>query len=69
MANAGVLLIASTLESLEQLNIKVDTLQVSKIAIPVAIIALVLWIGQNIILDKKLKKKYGSRKNNVGGNK
>ncbi|QJA07722.1 DUF969 domain-containing protein [Romboutsia sp. CE17] len=63
MANSGVLLVASTLEGL---GIKVDTLQLSKVAIPVAIIALVLWVSQNISLDRKLKKKYENR-NNVGG--
>ena len=63
MANAGVLLIVSTLDSL---GIKVDALQLSKVAIPVAIIALVLWIGQNIMLDRKLKRKYESRKNKEG---
>lgn len=64
MANAGILLISSTMESL---GMKVDTLQLAKVAIPVAIIALVLWIGQNMLLDRKLKKKYGSTKNDVGG--
>lgn len=63
MANAGILLIASTLETL---GINVDTLQLAKVAIPVAIIAIVLWVAQNILLDRQLKKKYGS-KNNVGG--
>lgn len=63
IANAGILLIASTLEGL---GIEVDTLQLSKVAIPVAVIALILWIGQTILLDRKLKKKYAS-KNNVGG--
>ncbi|MEG0857307.1 MAG: DUF969 domain-containing protein [Terrisporobacter sp.] len=64
MANAGILLIVSTLEGL---GMKVDALQLSKVAIIIAVIALVLWVGQNILLDKKLKKKYSSRKNNVGG--
>lgn len=63
MANSGILLIASTLKGL---GINVDTLQLSKVAIPVAVIALVLWIGQSILLDRKLKKKYISR-NDVGG--
>lgn len=63
MANAGILLIASTLEGL---GMNVDTLQLSKVAIPVAVIALVLWVGRAILLDIKLKKKYTSR-NNVGG--
>lgn len=66
MANAGILLIASTLE---QLGIKVDTLQLSKVSIIIAVIAFVLWIGQNLILDKKLKKKYGSKRTNIGGTK
>ena len=63
MANSGILLIASTLEGL---GMNVDTLQLAKVAIPVGLIALVLWIGQTILLDRKLKKKYASR-NNVGG--
>ena len=36
------------------------------LAIPVAIIAFVLWVAQNIMLDRKLKKKYSAR-SNVGG--
>ena len=57
MANAGILLIVS---------IKVDSLELAKYAIPVAIIAFVLWVAQNIMLDRKLKKKYSAR-SNVGG--
>lgn len=64
IANAGILLIVSTMEGL---GIQVDSLQLSKVAIIVAAIALVLWISQNLLLDRKLKKKYGSRKDNVGG--
>ena len=63
MANSGILLIASTLEGL---GMNVDTLQLAKVAIPVGVIALVLWIVRTILLDRKLKKKYTSR-NNVGG--
>ena len=63
MANAGILLIASTLEGL---GIKVDALELSKVAIIVAVIAFVLWIAQNIMLDRKLKKKYEARKNKEG---
>lgn len=63
MANSGILLIASTLEGL---GMNVDTLQLAKVAIPVGVIALVLWIVQTILLDRKLRKKYASR-NNVGG--
>ena len=63
MANAGILLIASTLEGL---GIKVDALELPKVAIIVAVIAFVLWIAQNIMLDRKLKKKYEARKNKEG---
>lgn len=63
MANAGILLIASTLESL---GINVDTLQLAKVAIPVGIIALILWTIRTILLDRKLKRKYGFR-NSAGG--
>ena len=59
IANAGVLLIASTLEGL---GMKVDTLQVSKVAIPVAVIAFIFWTVQNLLLDKKLKQKYSNKK-------
>ena len=64
MANSGILLIASTLEGL---GIQADTLALAKVAIPVALIALVLWIVRTRLLDKKLQKKYGSRNSNVGG--
>lgn len=60
IANSGVLLIASTLEGL---GVPVDTLQISKVAIPVAIIAFILWTAQNILLDKKLKQKYSNKEN------
>ena len=66
IANPGILLIASTLEGL---GINVDTLQLSKAAIIIAIIALAIWIIQNILLDRNLKRKYASRKNNIGGTK
>ena len=60
MANSGVLLIASTLEGL---GMPVDTMQIAKVAIPVAVIAFVIWLIQNMLLDKKLTKKYGSKEN------
>ena len=60
LANAGILLIVSTLESQ---GIIVDPLQLNKAAIPVVII----WVIQNILFDKKLNKKYASRNSNVGG--
>lgn len=58
MANSGVLLIASTLEGI---GMPVDTLQVAKVAIPVAIISFVLWTIQNMLLDKRLKQKYAAK--------
>ncbi|WP_027626986.1 DUF969 domain-containing protein [Terrisporobacter glycolicus] len=64
IGNAGILLVASTMEGL---GMPVDTLQLSKVAIPVAVIALAMWIGQNILLDRKLKKKYENRKKSSGG--
>lgn len=59
LANSGVLLIAGTLETL---GYSVDTLQISKASLPVAIIALVLGILQNYYLDKKLDMKYKNKK-------
>lgn len=53
MANSGVLLIAGTLE---ELGYQVDTLQIVQIAIPVAIIALILGVIQNMHLDRTIKK-------------
>lgn len=58
MGNAGVLLVASTLETL---GLKVDTLQIAKASIPVAIIAFILCLIQNYMLDKSFKKKYSSK--------
>lgn len=58
MANSGVLLISGTLETL---GYNVDTLQIAKASIPIAIIAFLLGIGQNYLLDKKLAKKYKNR--------
>lgn len=58
LANSGVLLIAGTLQTL---GYNVDTLQIAKASIPVAIIAIVLGVIQNYLLDKKLEKKYKNR--------
>lgn len=55
LANSGVLLIAGTLETL---GYSVDTLQIAKASIPIALIALVLGIVQNYYLDKSLDRKY-----------
>lgn len=54
LANSGVLLIASTLEGL---GFNVDTLQIAKASIPIALIALVLAFIQNYHLDKTLKRR------------
>lgn len=54
LANSGVLLIASTLEGL---GFSVDTLQIAKASIPIALIALVLGFIQNYHLDKTLKRR------------
>ncbi|MGL4773638.1 MAG: DUF969 domain-containing protein [Clostridium sp.] len=59
LANSGVLLIASTLEGL---GYNVDTLQVAKASIPVAIIAFVLAYIQNRHLDLTLRKNAAKRK-------
>jgi len=59
MANSGVLLIASTLEGV---GINVDTLQIAKASIPVAIAAFILCAIRNYTLDKSLRKKYSQRK-------
>lgn len=59
LANSGVLLIAGTLEGL---GYNVDTLQIAKASIPVALIAFILGIIQNYYLDKNLDKKYNSKK-------
>lgn len=66
MASAGILLIVGTLDSL---GITVDPIALSKASIPVGIIAFVLFIGKNILLDKQLNKKYSSRKNNLDNSK
>ena len=58
MANSGVLLIAGTLESL---GYNVDTLAIAKASIPVALIAFVVCLLQNYILDRRLKQKYNKK--------
>lgn len=60
MANSGVLLIASTLEGI---GMPIDTLQVVKVAILVAVISFVLWAIQNMLFDKRLKQKYAVKEN------
>ena len=59
MANPGVLLILSTLETLV---IHADALKISQASIPIAIIAFILFVLQNHILDRKIKRKYSSKR-------
>ena len=66
MANSGILLIVGTLDSL---GMTVDPMALTKAAIPVAIIAFVLCVGKNILLDRQLSRKYNSKNNDLGGNK
>ncbi|WP_394872708.1 DUF969 domain-containing protein [Clostridium butyricum] len=55
MANSGVLLIVSTLETL---GISADALKIAQASIPVAIFAFILCIIRNYMLDRSLKRKY-----------
>lgn len=59
LASSGVLLIAGTLQ---ELGYGVTTLEIAKASVPIAIIALILGVLQNKLLDKKLKKNL-SKKN------
>lgn len=59
IANAGVLLIVSTLE---QLNYKVDPSDVAKASIPIAICTIIVVSIFNYMFDKKLQRKYKDRK-------
>lgn len=59
LANSGVLLIAGTLESL---GYSVNTLEIAKASVPIAIIALALGIIQNYYLDKSLRKANKNKK-------
>lgn len=58
MANPGVLLIVSTLETL---GISADALKIAQASIPIAIAAFILFLVQNYMLDRSLKQKYSSK--------
>ena len=58
MASSGVLLISGTLESL---GYNVDTLQIAKASVPIALAAFALCILQNYLLDNSLKRKYNKK--------
>lgn len=62
LANSGVLLIAGTLE---ELGYAVDTLAIAKMAIPIAIIALIFGVIQNASLDRKIQRQLAGKR---GGN-
>lgn len=58
MANPGVLLIVSTLETL---GISADALKIAQASIPIAVAAFILFLIQNYMLDRSLKQKYSSK--------
>ncbi|MGL4737696.1 MAG: DUF969 domain-containing protein [Cellulosilyticaceae bacterium] len=58
LANSGVLLIAGTLS---ELGYDVNTLDIAQTAIPVALIALLLGVIQNIHLDHKIRRRLKKR--------
>lgn len=60
IASGGVLLVVGTLE---ELGITVTALEVSKAAIPVALISLVLAIIQNELLDRKISRMMNNQGN------
>ena len=59
LASSGVLLIANTLS---ELGYATTGLDIAKASVPVAIIAFVLVLVQNIMLDKQLERQYGKKK-------
>ncbi len=59
MANPGVLLIVSTLATA---GIEADPLAIAKASIPIAIFSLLLAVGNNYMLDKRLKDTYNLKK-------
>lgn len=58
IANSGVLLIVGTLSTA---GYDIDNLAIAKASIPIAIIAFLLWILQNYLLDIRLKRKYSNK--------
>lgn len=59
LANSGVLLIVGTLE---ELGFAVDAVEVAQVAIPIAIIALILGVMQNLHLDYSIKRMLGKKR-------
>lgn len=60
LASSGVLLISNTLS---ELGYATSGLDIAKASVPIAIIAFVLVLIQNYLLDKQLEKKYGITEN------
>ena len=58
LASSGVLLISNTLS---ELGYATTGLDIAKASIPVAIIAFVLVLVQNILLDKQLERQFGKK--------
>ena len=59
LASSGVLLIANTLSDLGYATTGLD---IAKASIPVAVIAFLLVLVQNILLDKQLERQFGKKK-------
>lgn len=57
VANSGVLLIVGTLE---ELGYTVDALSIAQAAIPVAVIALIFAFIHNLMMDRKIEKRYSA---------
>lgn len=60
LASSGVLLVAN---SLTDLGYNATGIDVAKASIPIAVVAFVFVLIQNMILDKKMDKLYGTAKN------
>lgn len=58
LASSGVLLISNTLSDL---GYATTGLEIAKASVPVAVIAFILVMIQNIILDKQLERTFGKR--------
>ena len=62
LASSGVLLIAGTLE---ELGYGVNALDIAKASVPIAIIALILGVLQNRLLDKRLSRNLSKNKEKI----
>ena len=62
LASSGVLLIAGTLE---ELGYGVNALDIAKASVPIAVIALILGVLQNRLLDKRLSRNLSKNKEDI----